>query len=157
MNCSDWKHDLALYAGGDLSDRTQVAAVRQHLSSCSGCQQDLKRLRQSLTALATPPRAETFDSTTSVWNSLSKKLRQSPQVTLRRRLMNWQTLVPVGSIAAACLVALVTWSNSHNQPTNTELIPGGMLSVPQFPSTKPPKKTTPPVVAPTDDVSATVR
>jgi anti-sigma factor RsiW len=46
MNCPDWQERIALYAGGDLSER-EAADVGRHLADCGQCREFLEGIEAS--------------------------------------------------------------------------------------------------------------
>jgi hypothetical protein len=116
MNCHVTRELLSAYFDGELAHH-QLEQVEQHLDVCGPCQQELagfrslRRLTQSVTH-PTPPAA--------IWDEVSRRLVISePKVTLRRRVMNWQSLSMVG-LAAAAILLVVTYAGRLVKPVRDD-------------------------------------
>ena len=53
MNCEQSRRLLPLWIGNDLSDTTEVEALRAHVAACPKCREQQRRLQLSLDALQT--------------------------------------------------------------------------------------------------------
>ena len=53
MNCEQSRQLLPLWVGNDLSDKTEVEALRLHVAACPKCREQQRRLQLSLDALQT--------------------------------------------------------------------------------------------------------
>jgi hypothetical protein len=103
------EEQLVGYHYGDSGDHAEAAAVEEHLHACASCQADFTALRRSLEtidALQTPERGESYGA--EVWARLQPKLEPAPSGW--QALVAWLTprrLVLAGGLAVVVLAAFV--------------------------------------------------
>jgi hypothetical protein len=113
MTCREARTDLALFAGGDLDDRTRVRELRQHVASCPGCKGHYQSLKSTLKTLGGVGAVDAFASSTwesqhSLWPSIRRELARPPAQfsasVAFKQLRHW---TPFAAMTAACVLMFV--------------------------------------------------
>jgi len=113
MNCTRAKSDIALWAGGDLDDRTAMPLER-HVAVCPECRDYRQRMSGSLQVLHEPALAAPCNLQDSVWPDVESRLSRQSQSEAQKaeRLNRW---LPAAAIAAACLAVIAFTSEPARQ------------------------------------------
>lgn len=128
MTCRDVQSDLALFAGGDLEDRTRVRDLRQHVAGCPVCKARYQSLKSTLKTLGNVGPAEGLASATwvgqaSLWPGIRRELARPPvPFSAARALGQLRHWTPFAAMTAACVLMLVTlnqFSAPREQPVSS--------------------------------------
>jgi hypothetical protein len=144
MNCRHARTEIALLAGGDLTDAVRVAELRRHVSGCTECRRHYRGLKSSLATLAGSDAAATWAQSASVWPAVHQAILTpppTPAATAVQSLKNLRHWTPFAAMTAACL--LMMFALGHNQPQQPTSLRAerGMATVPEFDS--PPREKSP--------------
>lgn len=131
MTCSKAKKPMALYAGGDLSERRK-RAVGAHLDSCPACRRELEEYRRALAQIKAAAGAEVPpDWSAGEWRALMTRV-MGEATERRKELAGRFKSVPrvrwaVASGAAAALVlaaVMLLQNGSGFRPGSAATAPG---------------------------------
>lgn len=108
MNCKQAKRDIALWAGHDLDDPTQKAALRRHISGCPCCREHYHQMKRTLEVLERAERPVTYVTGDSLWPELASRISHARH----RPASSWNTerfhgWMPLVAMTAACLILLL--------------------------------------------------
>ncbi len=122
-DCRSYRGDLAAFALDRLDDldRTRLVA---HLDSCADCRFDLEELRLTARALPAASLAH-LDADHVPSFDLAERIAQSARTerTKVRHLHVRRAIVAAMSVAAALILAIVTFSVAHNDTATASLQP----------------------------------
>ena len=117
MNCEQSRRFLPLWVGNDLSDTTEVEALRVHVAACPKCREQQRRLQLSLDALQTiSTSAMEIETRTrpSLWPLVAAALPEWPRG--RDRFNGW---IPAAAMALAALLMVAVSISSVQRELGT--------------------------------------